>query len=673
MQNIHHLKLQRLKRTILERRLARKNALLVIPLAIICYVIAIVTMGLRKHELFRTTAWDLGVFTQAFDSTIHSTGFFAYTLEPFTNPSGSFFGVHFSPILIAILPIYAAYPSIGTLLVVQALALALGAVPVYYLSLSTFGKVRSSIAVALVYLLYFPMHAANLFDFHVESFVVTPMLCAIYYLQTRQWKKLAVSVILALSTIEYAAFMIAAIGIAYLLLNAASIGKAVRLRKFRDSSLLLPGMLCLVAAGWFLGARQALSFFNPSPPASFEGAQSWSLVGAGSIAEIPGYLLLHPANGLRAVEFDLPLKLLYVVFLLAPILFVPVLRPTAFLAALPWLGLAFLSNYAPFYQIGFQYPLFVVPGIFWALILGMQRLESLDFTRRLRIIQRNMPRILIVSSMVGLFVFAGLTYPITLTGPMQHVDYLNRIIQLVPPGSTVVTQNNLFTHFSDRFTVYAIPIYLPSWSTNFRQMIDLTFGRRPDFILVDGVTDPHSGSIAALWLRENGGYGVFASSDGIILLKRSFEGTPSFYVPIKWTLDQSNLTIQGGRVLQDSGAASGASLYHSANSITPEFWVGPSGPLILPPGRYNLTLNLKTGTVFKGDIILVSLRAANGTEALSTFKIGGISSSESWTSFTFDFPLQHAESVWLNASSATSGVDIYLNFIQLVQLTYLSP
>ena len=82
---------------------------------------------------------------------------------------------------------------------------------------------------------------------------------------------------------------------------------------------------------------------------------------------------------------------------------------------------------------------------------------------------------------------------------------------------------------------------------------------------------------------------------------------------------------------------------------------------------------MKTGTVFKGDIILVSLRAANGTEALSTFKIGGISSSESWTSFTFDFPLQHAESVWLNASSATSGVDIYLNFIQLVQLTYLSP
>lgn len=638
-------------------------------MAISCYVICNLVIGLFENTLFHSSAWDLGLFNQAFASTLHGTGFFTYSIEPFTNPSGSFFGVHFSPILLAILPIYAVYPSIATLLAVQALVLGIGAVPIYRLSRSLLGSVGASVAIALSYLLYYPMQAANLFDFHVESFVVAPLLFSIYYLHVRKWKRFSLSIILALTTIEYASFLVAAVGFAYLLMNIEGASWALKAKKFRDHRLLLPGLLSSVSVAWFILARQVMSMFNPTPPIAFEGANNWSLIGAGSIAEIPIYALLYPANALRAVMFSLPLKLEYLGLLFVPVLLVPLLRPRTLVAAVPWIAFAFLSNYGPYYQLRNQYALFVVPGMFWALIMAFQRLRSVKQARRLTIVSHNLPRILLISSMIGFVLFASFTYPDALSSSMPHFNYLNQIIQIVPAGASVLTQNNLFPHFSpDRFSVYAIPIYIPSWSVSFNSIVNLTFDKRPDFILVDGVTDPHSASVASQWLRENGGYGVYASADGIILFKRSFNGTPSFYVPVSWTLDESVLTSQGTLVTKNSTATSGGSTH--TNSTGFSSWVSSANPLILPPGQYNLTLSLKTLTSYSGNLMALNVFGANGTERLSVFSVVG-TISNSWTQFRFGFPLLRTDTLRLNATSTTASVDIYLRFIQVVQTNYL--
>ena len=663
---------------ILERSISKNTAAWIVSVAIACYVIVNLVIGLDENMLFHSSAWDLGLFNQAFASTVHGTGFFTYSIEPFTNPSGSFFGVHFSPILLAILPLYAVYPSVATLLAVQAFALAIGAVPIYRLSRSTLGSVGASVAIALAYLLYFPMQAANMFDFHVESFVVGPLLFSIYWKSssssvtrgTRKWKRFSLSIIVALCTIEYAAFLVAAVGAAYLLMNIEGISQALRTKKFRDHRLLLPAVLVLISATWFFLARQAMSMFNPGPSVAFEGANNWSYIGAGSIAQIPIYALLYPANTLKAVMFNLPLKLEYLGLLFFPVMLVPVLRPRTLVAAIPWIAFAFLSNYSPYYQLGFQYALFVVPGLFWALILALKRLQSVKLNDKLMIFSRNAPRILLVISMIGFIFFASSAYPVALNNSTSHFGYLNEIIQLVPSGTSVLTQNNLFPHFSpDRFSVYAIPILLPSWSASFNSIVNLTFDKRPDFILVDGVTDPHSASVASQWLLGNGGYGVYASADGIILFKRSFNGTPSFYVPVSWTLGQSVLTSQGALITNNSTAA-GRPAHSSVNSNASAPWVSPSNPLTLPPGQYNLTLSLKTPTPFTGNLMALNVLGANGTQRLSVFRVGG-TTGNSWTQFSFGFPLQSADTVLLNATSTTAVVDIYLQFIQVVQTTYL--
>jgi len=87
-----------------------------------------------RFYAFRTRAWDLGIFTQSFWTTAYAGKFLYHTCELFINPSGVFFGVHFSPILFFVLPFYWAIPRPETLLVLQSFAIGSAAIPIYKLA-----------------------------------------------------------------------------------------------------------------------------------------------------------------------------------------------------------------------------------------------------------------------------------------------------------------------------------------------------------------------------------------------------------------------------------------------------------------------------------------------------------------------------------------------------------
>ena len=131
---------QRLKRINLdavEKRFSRKIlrrdlSEIIVFLAVICYTIILSYYAIAKYNAFNAYAWDLGIFNQSLWTTLHTKNFLFSTVELFINPTGSFFGTHFSPILFLVLPFYALYSSPETLLVFQSAILALGAVPLYF-------------------------------------------------------------------------------------------------------------------------------------------------------------------------------------------------------------------------------------------------------------------------------------------------------------------------------------------------------------------------------------------------------------------------------------------------------------------------------------------------------------------------------------------------------------
>jgi len=103
-----------------------KGFLITVALTI-AYVILLTFYSILKHYSFKTYAHDLGIYSQALNTFLKGD-FFYETPDLIHNPSGSFFGVHFSPILFMIVPLYAIYPHPETLFFIQSLFLGLAAI-----------------------------------------------------------------------------------------------------------------------------------------------------------------------------------------------------------------------------------------------------------------------------------------------------------------------------------------------------------------------------------------------------------------------------------------------------------------------------------------------------------------------------------------------------------------
>jgi uncharacterized membrane protein len=78
------------------------------------YFAAISTLSVLRYYAF-TDAWDFGGFVQSFSNASHG-GFFLQTIDAFFAKGFpqtqviSFMGLHFSPVLFLIVPVYAAFP-----------------------------------------------------------------------------------------------------------------------------------------------------------------------------------------------------------------------------------------------------------------------------------------------------------------------------------------------------------------------------------------------------------------------------------------------------------------------------------------------------------------------------------------------------------------------------------
>jgi uncharacterized membrane protein len=103
-------------------------------------------------------------------------------MQTFINLSGSFFGVHLSPILFLILPFYWIIPATETSLVLQSFIVALAAIPIYRLAKENAGGRIVGLVFALAYLMYPAIHFVNRYDFHVQVFLPLFFSCIIYYI-----------------------------------------------------------------------------------------------------------------------------------------------------------------------------------------------------------------------------------------------------------------------------------------------------------------------------------------------------------------------------------------------------------------------------------------------------------------------------------------------------------
>ncbi|MBW4686325.1 MAG: DUF2079 domain-containing protein [Komarekiella atlantica HA4396-MV6] len=380
-------------------------------------LILFASSGLR-HELFNSGAWDLGIFDQA-----------VYLISQGQPPISSFLGFHIlgdhaAWILYPLALLYKIYPSVYWLFAVQSAALALGALPTWYLARQAGLKESQAVAMVAVYLLYPVVYNANLFDFHPDAIAIPALLAAVLAARLGKVGWFCLSILTVLGCKAVLSLTVAAMGIWLLFFEK---------RRLYGAIALISGI------PWFLIANKGIIPFFGSEAALLERhLYRYSYLG-NSFPEMTKILLSQPELILTKV-FSLT-NLEYLILLLAPVIWGLAPQVTALIGAIPCLVLNILANHPSQKNLIFHYSLPVIPFLVLAVIANLAAGRAWLQTQRA----------IILWSLVGFFALAKFGFFAS-----QHLKYLDNwqatreAIALVSSSGNVLTTEHIAPHLSQR-------------------------------------------------------------------------------------------------------------------------------------------------------------------------------------------------------------------------------
>jgi uncharacterized membrane protein len=633
----------------------------IIFLLIAIYTIYFSAYTLFMHYTFKTYGWDLGIIDQSLWTTLNSHKLLYSTLEvPYGNPSGSFLGVHFSPILFLILPVYALFQSAETLLVFQSFILALAALPLYWLARDKLGNRLYALAFAASFLLAPALHGVNTFDFHLEIFTPVFTIFAFYYMEKGKWLKAIPFVLLELTTIEFAPFIILFLGL-YFLVKAIMKGLTTERRiGLSAKRFLFPAIVIGVAICSLFVAQYTISAINPLKTGNPSGR--WDNWGS-TMSEAVNNIVRNPGEALMVMITPLE-KPLYVIFMFAPVLFLPILAPLTLLLPLPWIVVALLADYQPYYQPYYQYSAFIIGQIYIGAVLGFSVLLRQNN-------QRSATRkIITVMLVLGLLLFlftspAGLSayttrsyrpYGIAIGGDLGHFALLHRILDMIPPNASIATIHDIFPHVSNRLNAYFL-----KWPLDYDVEYVLVDLKSPTFTW--GLFGSYSDGVTYMIMHE-GQYGILAAADGVLLLKKGFSGPLQYYVPQEDTFDYGELIPKLGTVIRDYTSASGKVITSRPESSIGFIWYGPYK--YFAPGNYSATFRVKTANETCG--LLLDVAYQEGVILVRKDFGNQLSVTDGWKDFTLDFRLPELGRLEFRGINVSNNTQVSVDYVKVEQL-----
>ena len=372
----------------------------VVRLAAASFAAVFGAAAILRHRAFGSGRFDLGNMTQAVWSTANGD------LLSVTDVHGeqiSRLGAHFDPILAVLAPLWWLWPEPELLLVVQAIAVATGALPVYWLARKHLHADWPAAALALAYLLYPPTQWLPVSDFHPVALACPLLLFAWWHLDEDRLWAFAILAGAAMLTKEHVGLAVAAMGVWY----------GIRRLDRRTGA-----AIALVAA--LVAALVVVPHFAPAGSSAFESRYD------------------APALGRRDVA--------YLIDLLFPLLFLPLAAPLAALAAVPELGLNVLSSTVTQTSVKTHYAAVAIPALLAASVFGAARLG------------RALAYVAVATATAGMLLLGPLGR-VDLRGD-DRAEAQRRALELVPDGAPVSATNALGAHLSERHRIFSFPASL---------------------------------------------------------------------------------------------------------------------------------------------------------------------------------------------------------------------
>jgi uncharacterized membrane protein len=335
--------------------LARSEGRVVVAAALLATIL-FGALALLRHWTFHSTASDLAVFDQVLWNTVHGR-FMESTLSLARCEPHSFFGDHFSPALLLILPPYVLVPRPETMIVVQTIALVLGVWPIYLLARRFLPAGEQRLVWVAAYLLSAPLSFIALYDFHEITLAVAPLGFAMYFLATRRTVPMILSLVVALLAKEEVALIGVGFGVAL----------AFQRRWGPSAVVIISSVVAFVVT-----LKVIIPAFAAGAPYQYLGR--YASLGRDE-AEIARTLLLDPLRVLAVLgKGEVGSKVVFVLSLFGPGLGLALRSKWALIPSLPSLGYLMLSDYGGQHTLHNQYGAPLIPLALGASILGVAAL-----------------------------------------------------------------------------------------------------------------------------------------------------------------------------------------------------------------------------------------------------------------------------------------------------------
>ena len=439
------------------------------------------TLAALEHRAFETGRFDHGNMTQAVWSTVEGR---PLDVTELGGDQISRLGAHVDPFLVLFAPLWLVWPSPTMLLVVQAAAIALGALPIFWLSRKHLGSEWAGVLCGLAYLVYPAVQWLALDEFHPVALACPLLAYAFWYLdEDRLWAFVPFGILAAL-TKEEIPLIVGALGIWYAIAKGRRIaGTVIAIAGAATTAL----WLGIVMPHFREGAEPAFYGRYDAVGGSPAGIVETAVTDPLAIAEA----LTERRDLLYLVELGLPLAGL---FLLAPL---------ALIAVVPELLANLLSSVSNQTSIRFHYTAPITPFLFAAAILG-----AAQFRRR----REAAAAILAFSLVAGIAIGPLRAGELSPERRSTHDQVAEQAVALIPADAPVSSTNGLGGHLSERRRIHSFPVVRDSeWVA-----VDL---KRASYL--DRRSDPSTAAIPLAELLRSGSWSKVFDDDGIIVLRRT--------------------------------------------------------------------------------------------------------------------------------------------------------
>jgi uncharacterized membrane protein len=459
--------------------------------AIGAYAAGFSALSILRHRAFSTGRFDLGNMVQAVWSTAHGH---PLQITGLRGDQISRLGAHFDPILAAFAPLWLAWPSPDMLLVAQAVAVALGALPVFWLARKHLGSDRIALGFALAYLIYPPTQWLTLNEFHPVALACPLLLYAIWFLDEGRLVPFAACAIVAATTKEEIALVVAGLGIWYALAHG---------RRWTGAAVAAAGV-----AAALIAIEVVIPHFNRAGTSSF--FTRYSEVGStpGGIVHTaltdPWKIVTTAATG-RGLG--------YLAQLVLPLALLVVLAPLALIAVVPELAVNLLSAATTQTSIRFHYTAGLIPVLIAAAVFGAKRLPPRIPVATIVVVTALAANYLLGPAPLWRYFPGGEQHQAHAADVSEHDRIAARALRLIPPRAVVSATNSLGAHLSAR-----------------RRILSFPYLQDAQWVAADETAPGYADRLAPLptavqlsWLRRNPEWRLVFERDGILIFHRASE------------------------------------------------------------------------------------------------------------------------------------------------------